>query len=113
MPLSLFNSAGYRMKYGWKMSPTFGISHSGMEGGIEVLHNNGMPSADKMPFLSVPMQQLRTVFPELQPMSKTHPSAPSAEDLPEQQKMGQDGESVAFQLSRRRHPCIHIVEVID
>lgn len=99
MPLSLFNSAGYRMKYGWKMSPTFGISHSGMEGGIEVLHNNGMPSADKMPFLSVPMQQLRTVFPDLQPMSKTHPSAPSAEDIPEQQKMGQDGESVAFQLS--------------
>ena len=73
------------------------ISH-GMEGGIEVLHNNGMPSADKMLFLSVPMQQLRTAFPELQPMSKTHPSAPSAEDLPEQQKMGQHGESVAFQL---------------
>jgi len=98
LPLSLFNSHGYRMKYGWKMSPTFGVAFN-FEGQPSVLHNQGVPAADKQPYLNVPLNQLQTVFPDMQPMSKTHPSAPSADDIPEQHKMGESGESVTFNLS--------------
>lgn len=103
-PLSLFNSSGYRTKYGWKMSPTFGVKYS-FTGEPSILHNGGIPTADKQPFLNVPMNQLRSVFPEMQPMSRTHPSAPSADDIPEQQKMGESGESIVFNLSEDDIPA--------
>jgi len=99
LPMSVYNSQGYRMRYGWKMAPTFGVGFDLMDGEPSILHNNGEPANERKPYLNVPMDELQQVFPDMQPMSHTHISAPSAEDRPENQKMTDTGESAAFQLS--------------
>tara|TARA_R110002020_G_scaffold118792_6_gene271401 strand:- start:31002 stop:36584 length:5583 start_codon:yes stop_codon:yes gene_type:complete len=100
LPLSIYNSMGHRMRHGWGMSPNFGMQFDayGM-GDPKVLHNNGNPSSQRSKFLNVPLNELQQVFPEMGTMSAAHPSAPSAEDIPETQKLSEDGTSAAFQLS--------------
>ena len=98
LPLSIYNSQGYRMKYGWKMAPTFGVGFD-QEGKPDIMHNNGETSTQREPLLNVPMNHLQSVFPEMQPMTRIHPSAPSATDQPESQKLDEYGDSMAFQLS--------------
>lgn len=111
LPLSIYNSSGLQMKHGWKMSPTFGV-HFGIDGQPEVLHNDGLPSADKRPYLNVPMNQLQTVFPEMQSMTREHPSAPGAGDEPEAHKEDEFGESVVFKLSEDDIPVSTLLKAL-
>ena len=100
LPLSIYNSMGHRMRSGWGMTPTFGMKFDayGM-GDPTVLHNNGNASTKRSKFLNVGMTELQQVFPEMQTMSAAHPSAPSADDIPETQKLAEDGSSMAFKFS--------------
>ena len=98
LPMSIFNSSGYRHKFGWKVSPTFGVGFD-FYGKPTVLHNQGTPLADKIPLLNVPFDHVQSIFPDMQPMSNVHPSAPSGDDNPESQKKLRSGESAAFKMS--------------
>ena len=98
LPLSIYNSMGHRMRHGWGMTPTYGISFDNM-GTPTVLHNEGKASTQRNKYLNVPLDELQQVFPEMQTMSSAHPSAPSAEDRPESQKLNDMGDSMAFRMS--------------
>ena len=111
LPLSIFNSTGLQMKHGWKMSPTYGV-HFGVDGQPEVLHNDGLPSADKRPYLNVPMNQLQQVFPDMQSMTREHPSSPGAGDEPEAHKEDEAGNNVVFQLSEDNIPVSTLLKAM-
>ena len=111
LPLSIFNSTGLQLKHGWKMSPTYGV-HFSVDGHPEVLHNGGLPAADKQPFLNVPINHLQQVFPEMQPMTREHPSAPAGGDEPEAHKEDEYGNNVIFQLSEDNIPVSTLLKAL-
>jgi len=98
IPMSIYNSDGYRNHFGWKMAPSFGMNFDTM-GNASVMHNDGDVSSKREPLLNVPFEDITSVFPEMQPMSNTHTSAPAGGDEPETQKVGEDGQNWTFRLS--------------
>lgn len=99
MPMSIFNSSGYRFHHGRKMTPTFHV-HFNSAGEPDIAHNNGDVSSERIPLLNAPFDHIQSVFPDMQPMSAIHPSAPSADDRPESQKTDELGNDYTFRHSK-------------
>ena len=110
VPMSVFNSDGYRLHFGWKMTPTWMAQFDGM-GKPMVKHNDGDVSTERIPLLNVPFEDIQGVFPEMEGgMSDTHPSAPGANDIPESQKTDEYGQSNVFKLSEDAHVISDLVK---